>query len=147
VVALSLARVATLVALTVPGLTAALVVPTSVVAALAVLVVPAPAVLPTPAVLPAPVLVPVATPVVPVATPVVLGMFAPAGLRLVIRTVVVRAALLLAELVADRLADDGVQFPFGNEYVGHVTSPIFDRRHSTGVERPRKLGGISGVRL
>jgi len=53
----------------------------------------------------------------------VFGMFTPALLRAVIPTVV-RVALLLAELVADRLADDGVQFPSGNEYVGHLTSPM-----------------------
>ncbi|MDT7566542.1 MAG: hypothetical protein QOG76_5166 [Pseudonocardiales bacterium] len=61
---------------------------------------------------------------------------------------VIRAVVPFAELVADCLADDGVQFPFGNEYVGHADLSNFSIDATrTGVGHHRKLGGISGTPL
>jgi hypothetical protein len=61
---------------------------------------------------------------------------------------VIRTLVPFAELVADRLADDGVQFPFGNEYVGHADLSNFSIDATrTGVGHHRKLGGISGTPL
>ncbi|WP_445184749.1 hypothetical protein ACTXG6_41355 [Pseudonocardia sp. Cha107L01] len=192
------ARLTTVVALPVIGLTAlvalpvtrltVLVGPASVVVALpglvptpVVLVLPTPVVLvlPTPAVLvlPTPVvptvlLVPTPT-VVPAVVAIAVLAVGPVG-RLVVTVAVVRprrvgrrpratpravlavfgigpvirAVVPFAELVADCLADDGVQFPFGNEYVGHADLSNFSIDATrTGVGHHRKLGGISGMPL
>jgi hypothetical protein len=139
-----------------------------------VLVLPTPVVLvlPTP-VVPTVLLVP-APAVVPVAVPVTIGPVGPVGRLLVVTVAVVRprrvghrpratpravpamvrmdpvirAVVPFAELVADCLADDGVQFPFGNEYVGHADLSNFSIDATrTGVGHHRKLSGISGTPL